>query len=89
MSRLAAGMGGYALLLRILRDLADLQLLPFDDDAERIYRKMPAAVRRIGAADCRIAASALSRGHTVITRNRRHFGQIPGLLFEDWTVGEP
>ena len=43
------------------------------------------AVRRIGRPDCQIAAIALANGDTVVTRNTRHFAQIPGVIHEDWT----
>ncbi len=34
--------------------------------------------------DVLIAASALSRGLTVVTHNVNHFRRIPGLKVEDW-----
>ena len=34
--------------------------------------------------DVLIAASALSRGFTVVTHNVSHFRRIPGLKVEDW-----
>lgn len=80
------GTGGYALLTKILQDIPSFQILPFDDQADLIYKTMPAAVRRLGRADCRIAASAIAHGHTVVTRNTRDFGQIANVQFEDWTV---
>ncbi len=80
------GTGGYALLTKILQDIPSFQILPFDDQADLIYKTMPAAVRRLGRADCQIAASAIAHDHTVVTRNTRDFGQIPNVKYEDWTV---
>ncbi|WP_395094096.1 type II toxin-antitoxin system VapC family toxin [Armatimonas sp.] len=52
---------------------------------EEIYRAMPASLRRVGSGDCKIAATALHYDLIVVTRNLRHFGQIPGITCEDWT----
>jgi predicted nucleic acid-binding protein len=84
--RKGKGTGGYALLARILQDIPSFQILPFNDQANLIYKAMPAAIKRLGSADCRIAASAIAYGYTVITRNARDFGQIPNVKFEDWTA---
>jgi tRNA(fMet)-specific endonuclease VapC len=41
-------------------------------------------LKKIGRADLLIAAIALAHGATVVTRNLRHFRQVPGLQVENW-----
>ncbi|MCU0549390.1 MAG: hypothetical protein MUC48_08585 [Leptolyngbya sp. Prado105] len=41
---------------------------------------------RIGTRDPRISAISLSLNATVLTRNQRDFGQVPGLKLQDWTI---
>lgn len=41
-------------------------------------------LRKIGRADLLIAAIALAHGATMVTRNVKHFSQIPGLRVENW-----
>jgi tRNA(fMet)-specific endonuclease VapC len=59
-------------------------LLPYDEAAETILRRLTPEVRRIGSRDCKIAAIALANGYVVVTRNARHFSQVPGLQIESW-----
>ncbi len=76
----------YDLLLKTLRDLQDFQHLPYTLEAEKLYQSWPAAVERLGTNDCRIAATAIVSGFTVITCNTRHFQPIPGVAAEDWSA---
>jgi tRNA(fMet)-specific endonuclease VapC len=78
------GTQGYRLLVEQVQFFADFPILPFDDDCLTLFSAFPASVRRQGRADCQIAAIALRFGATVITRNLRHFTQIPGCHAEDW-----
>jgi tRNA(fMet)-specific endonuclease VapC len=83
------GTQGYALLASLLEDLSSYQVLPFDENMLQRYYSFAPAVRRVGSSDCKIAASAIERGLTVVTRNLRHYQQIPNCACEDWTVQTP
>jgi tRNA(fMet)-specific endonuclease VapC len=39
----------------------------------------------VGSNDLKIAATAQEQNATVVTRNLRDFGRVPGLTCEDWT----
>ncbi|MEX2236256.1 MAG: PIN domain-containing protein [Dehalococcoidia bacterium] len=70
--------------------LTVLRILPFDEDAARIYGPLRLDLERrgrvIGEPDTRIAAIALSHNLTVVTGNTRHFERIPGLSVENWLL---
>ncbi|MDX1999063.1 MAG: type II toxin-antitoxin system VapC family toxin [Thermoanaerobaculia bacterium] len=61
---------------------------PFDNPAAIAYGQIRVALERKGATigphDLLIAATALSRGAAVATRNRREFERIDGLVVEVW-----
>jgi tRNA(fMet)-specific endonuclease VapC len=60
-------------------------VLPFDTAAAMLYRDFIKQKLRIGAEDLKIAAITLVRHATLVTSNRRHFDQVPGLQVEDWS----
>jgi tRNA(fMet)-specific endonuclease VapC len=76
---------GYTLLTESFRALHKFAILPYDSNAENRFQEFPTKIRRLGRGDCQIAAIALLNNATVITRNQRHFSEIPELRFEDWT----
>jgi tRNA(fMet)-specific endonuclease VapC len=76
---------GYELLARLPRDYAAFALLPFDAGSAGICDQLLIQKMRIGTMDLRLAATALSRGLIILTRNLRDFGRIAGLTAEDWT----
>jgi tRNA(fMet)-specific endonuclease VapC len=76
---------GYDLLARSIEDFRRFSVLPFDATAMNTFDQLKSAKIRIGTMDLRIAAIALSRNLTVLTRNLSDFGKVPGLRIEDWT----
>ncbi|MGO8747041.1 MAG: type II toxin-antitoxin system VapC family toxin [Thermoguttaceae bacterium] len=66
--------------------LQQLLIVAFDDRAarelERLRGQKP--LKKIGHVDLLIASVALANRATVVTRNQRHFRQIPNLVLENW-----
>ncbi len=77
---------GYEMLERVLRDFAAAIVLPFDASAAAVFDGLLAQRIRIATMDLRVAAVALSRNLTLLTRNVSDFSKVPGLVTEDWTV---
>ena len=61
------------------------QILSWNSEAEHCHLALKQQRIRIGAQDLRIASIALANQGMVITRNRRDFAQVPGLIIEDWS----
>ncbi len=76
---------GYSMMKAVYDTFASLTVLEFDQQSASSMDRLPAAQIRIGAMDLRIAATALSRSLTLLTRNSKDFSRIPGLAIEDWT----
>ena|SRR5262245_13289579 len=77
---------GYGMLDRVLSAFAAAVVLPFDTNASTVFGNLRAQRVRIATMDLRIASIALSEGLTLLTRNARDLGKVPGLAIEDWTV---
>ncbi len=69
----------------VTKALSSFQILPYTDEAEQLYQSWPAKQKRVGPNDCRIAASAIVAGLTVVTCNQKDFSTVPGLVWEDWS----
>jgi tRNA(fMet)-specific endonuclease VapC len=66
--------------------LQELLIVPFDDRAAAEFESLREAksVRNIGHVDLLIASVALANRATLVTRNLRHFRQVPRLALENW-----
>ena len=65
--------------------LVALRVIPFDLAVARVHARLRARIPRrqhIGAHDLLIAATAVSLGYGVVSRDRRSFPRIPGLRLE-------
>jgi tRNA(fMet)-specific endonuclease VapC len=76
----------YQRLIASLHSLAGLPILPFPLPAIARFHQLAAMKLNVGRMDLRIAATVLEVGATLVTRNRRDFGRIPGLQIEDWSI---
>ena len=74
------------LLLRTEELLAQIVIVPLDDAATLQLERLQTlkGVRKIGRADLLIASIALARQATLVTRNLRHFRQVPGSRLTNW-----
>lgn len=68
--------------------IGSYQVLPFDRDAAEHHGRLRCALRHgpIGERDLLIAAIAVANHLTVVTRNAREFGRVPGLRVEAWAT---
>lgn len=75
----------YEMFQQILKDFSTAQCAAFDQNAAKIFDGLRQQRIRVATLDLRIAAIALSRGMTLLTRNLVDFGKVPGLSVDDWT----
>ena len=67
-----------------------VDVVPWGEEAAARFAEIRVALEssgsHIGNMDTLIAASALADGCTIVTHNTDHFGRVPGLSVQDWTV---
>lgn len=73
-------------LVRSVELLDQITNVPLDASAAQQFDKLRLnrKLKKIGRADLLIAATALAHGATLVTRNLKHFRQVPGLKVENW-----
>jgi len=70
----------------------NVNILPFDTDSGKIYGRLKALLEKRGFSksepDLKIAAIAIQHNMILVTGNKRHFMNIPGLNIGDWINGD-
>jgi tRNA(fMet)-specific endonuclease VapC len=74
------------LLFRTEELLAELLIIPISQSAADEFERLRVVskLRKIGRADLLIASISLANKATLVTRNIRHFKQIPGIRIVNW-----
>ena len=84
----AAKKGSARLTAQVEAVLGALEVLPFEEPADRVYGVLRAGLEQkgqpIGGNDLLIAAQALSLGFTLVTANEQEFAKVEDLLCENW-----
>ena len=77
----------YRHLHALLSFFSAIPILEFDEPAGERYLQFRRSRIRLGSMDLKIAAIAISRGATLVSRNLSDFRRVPGLSVQDWTQG--
>jgi len=68
--------------------LDELEIFEFNDAAAKLFGFITGFLQQIGRPagdmDVLIAATAMAHGHSLITRNSKHFRHIPLLVVEEY-----
>ena len=74
------------LLVRTDELLAQIPVVPMDEAAAAQFDRLRGMKRlqKIGRTDLLISSIALAHRATLVTRNVRHFKQVPGLTVTNW-----
>jgi predicted nucleic acid-binding protein len=75
----------YRFLVGTFVALQRFEIVAYDQVAESAYLSLRSSYRRVGTQDSKIAATAISHGWTLLTRNTSDFGAISGLQLDDWS----
>jgi tRNA(fMet)-specific endonuclease VapC len=74
----------YELFEETFTDFRRLRILSYTTQAETLYQEWRQQGIRLGTHDLRIAAICVAHSATLISRNRRDFERVPGLVTEFW-----
>ena len=84
----AAKKGSARLTAQVEAVLDAMEVLPFEEPADRVYGTLRAGLEQkgqvVGGNDLLIAAQAISHGFTLVTTNEREFAKMKNLRCENW-----
>jgi tRNA(fMet)-specific endonuclease VapC len=71
---------------RTEQQLGRLVVIPFEESAGKVLERLEKnkKLKKIGRADLLIASIALANDAVLVTRNLKHFRQVPDLMLENW-----
>jgi tRNA(fMet)-specific endonuclease VapC len=76
----------YRKLKRHLDTYLEIRVLEFDAEAATEFQRLQRLRLKVGTMDLKIAAIALAREATVLTKNIKDFSRVPELRVEDWAT---
>lgn len=74
----------YELFRETFNKTRRLQILPYTAVAQSLYQQWRQQGVRVATHDLRIAAICVAHGARLVSRNRRDFERVPGLMAEFW-----
>ncbi len=72
--------GAYQRLVETVLMLSEFNILAYNAKSQEIYQQMKTQRIRVGTQDLRIASITLAHNGILLTRNRRDFEKVPGLV---------
>jgi len=72
-------------LAETIEAFRSVPLLAYSAEAGSLFQQWRRGKARGSAHDLRIAATCVAHGVTLVSRNRRHFEDVPGLEVEFWS----
>ena len=74
----------YDHLIEFAAFFTEWELLPFDEDAAKIFNQLCKQRIRISSTDLKISSIAINCEAKLLSRNIVDFEKVPGLIVENW-----
>lgn len=74
----------YTRFRQLFRFFATWDVLEWDTVAADLFVSLKSSKVRVGTMDLKVASICLANNATLLSRNTKDFGRVPGLHVEDW-----